>query len=410
MAGFTFNEATPDAFKHTYEGKTYKFGRNGAITIEGATKALAEDELNKAHEAFSDGFKEFAKTEQLADEQIKLVNKSYQGIVKTGPVKGLEHVGEAFEARLELAQELAFAKRHGMKMEGAMFDELVTHFIKHPNSENLLTAKMHHILNDKEIVDLTKVRKTVTRVDGFHTALEGLHEAGKYDEKAIKELVHTHGTDLVKHLDPEVEASFLKGIKATKANPGVLPLSISNIAQDAMYEARAYKATVGKVVNEIATLQGKTAQGARDFLGRRAKKIENLGKQLEELSKENPKFDRYLHEVIDAHPEKKLINEAKGISGLISKVGKAADAGSEVAEKGAKWLTGGKWYSFKHTAETVGKEADKIGKIRWGKAAIVGVPVAGVLAYVAGIGSKPGKYTEQAMQQQQGQQQGLGVA
>lgn len=81
------------------------------------------------------------------------------------------------------------------------------------------------------------------------------------------------------------------------------------------------------------------------------------------------------------------------------------------AAKGANWIKGGKWYGFFHDAESAGPEIAKVGKFRWGKAAIIGIPVGAALTYfLAGTGNKgPGERAEAVSKGREGQAVGVGV-
>lgn len=312
--------------------------------------------------------------------------------------KALPTVIEHFEGSGVIAERLSEVKgniANAAKIETADAKTIETILEVNPEAKAYATKKAQDAIS-KHGIDVAAIDKKIAeaatktkRIADANSKLETLLTTAKADPKKIESFLHEHA-EILDELKPSADA--LGKVNGAKFN-----------FETAVREVKSEFSTVA---SELET-QTKRWVELKDHINSKPgtealKAAETEFKEVDAAIKEiqKGKFGKAVNGSLPAE----LKAEVAAVDASFAKsLGHAAEG----AEKGAKLIGGGKWYSFMHTAETVGKDVSKIGKFRWGKAAVIGIPAAGLIAYVAGVGRKPEeKYTSMVNDQQQAQAAG----
>lgn len=269
---------------------------------------------------------------------------------------------------------------------------------EHPKLETALSADAAGMLKEFG----ADAKKFATSITGATKEIEDLVKGNKLTAEAAQKTLEKHGHEVVDHLPnkaqlPEVTAAKGTILKKIDELHGSLAGHYDDIVKH----------------HGIITDKASDAKAIADAEAALKKSAEAVAK----IEKDNPAYVRHFDEAIEKHASKDLLRsgDIKGFEKHAEKMSTAAKSATAAVGDKAKLLGGGKWYSFVHSAESAGSQLERIGKVRWGKAAIVGIPAAGIVAYATGaIGRNrevPGKYESQVLNQQQNvAEQGLGVA
>ncbi len=376
------------------EGKTYQIGEQG-INILGSTEPLKGDALNGAYKHLSDAVFKFAENENhgkdLPDQLQKIKNALKFKFLSSPDVKELESANSLIKASEQiLDKEADTAKK---------IVQLTKLYANEPKAFNLITASQHNeIFSEASAISFDHVKENAKRVANGLTELKAVFEKGALKKEALTPIFERHGHDLMGFLSDSDRTKFFD------SNVTKNPLKES-VATGAAKEVEGafdkVKTAAQELVDKAVALQKNhgTKEGSSELATAALK-------ELEALKAEKPNHGRAIKEAIKTlgEEEAKIFGKIDKSKEFIASVEKAAEGG---AKKG-----GGFFGFFKHSEESLadlskskGKTLTEIGKkvgdVRWGRAAMVGLPIAAIGAYfLAGTGNKPGRHTEAAMAQQ----------
>lgn len=235
----------------------------------------------------------------------------------------------------------------------------------------------------------------VEKIAGVNTKLEEMMKAEKPNVASINKLIQEN-LEHVGELSPSSEAvASLKratGYDFTKAQTSIVT------------EVQRLTARAEQLIPEVVKLkdiidskpEAAALKEAQEMLGKMEKELGEIGGHQYGAAVKAKLPEAMVKDLGVVHPT------------MAKELGGAAKAAGE-AEKGAKWISGGKWNSFTHTAETVGKDLDKVGKFRYAKAGILAGAAVLLASVVATLGNKgPGPRAEEASRSQG--QAAMGVA
>ncbi len=233
-------------------------------------------------------------------------------------------------------------------------------------------------------------------LEAVHNQLQGLFKATKIDKSKVEALLtnhHEHAGMLLKTAgNPEALQAFYQqhNVDLRSFHTTINELITKDIGElsSELSAVKTHATTLGEL---------KKANADAAVIAEAEKTLKDSVAKIKDLTSSD-----HGHKVVDAVTKdnalKDVLKEAREASSEVAghldsaskKVGKVVAE----AEKGAKWISGGKWTSFTHTAETVGKDIEKIGKFRWGKLGVgaAAVGAVGAVIYAATGNSGPGEH------------------
>lgn len=323
---------------------------------------------------------------------------------------------------------------HALGAPKAKLTKLVDAFTYSPAGKALDKIKAELVANPfarKFVTDEAFTQAGVTDIKAIDTLIEArgkiekLADEAKLNEGELKQVLAT-----VQGENATVVTALTKGHgKITGTKIASLYTGVATEISQGVADFKSLAQTVESnlVAKETAIIKahqaGKTAEDITKIEEQFAKKNASHLKKIEELvtkSDKNPFAETIAQQAKEADEAlfEKVVGADKKVGSLLTSAAKGVAA---AAEKGRGWTA--KLTEFKVTEgykasqiEKAGSDAGKlvkaealeIGKFRWGKAALVGLPVVLVGGYLAGIGRNPdkGKYTQMVAANDQVPQQG----
>lgn len=397
------------------DGKAYSFDATSNAITEGTTAvAKGSAEEKAAIKALTKGFKDFkeavGKSAGHTDGHLKAFEKvaTHYGASGSAYAADLTAIGESLGHAKTIATELTKTPPNK--------DVIINALVADGHSLNLVDSAGHTGL--QAYAELPSVQKIVKRVNDLHTEIAAIEKSGvAVTEGAVEDLLRKHGTDINKYMHAGAKNVLNTGarVSVTNASAGVdFAKALTKIEGEITAATGRATTLLNNIANNTKTVENATFGWGTGALNQ---SIKDDVDAFNKLIKDNPKIQHHLHALIDGHAEKDLLGKVAGLKDSLSSISKAAaasplaTAATDAGQKTAKWIGGGKWYGFTHTAETVGEEVAKIGKFRWGKAAVLGLPVAAITTYfLAGTGNRGPSERAQAEMERRSAEPAMGRA
>jgi hypothetical protein len=435
MSIFDFTEAGKDILKLNVDGKVYSVSfiddllRTGIkLTHEGADVQDPEI-LKKVSNTFFETAKKFTNTPPADANHTTLVRKLVDS--PFWPHVNAETQNSAkgvFDAATALETELSKVAPN-TKADESTLSAIKKILVKHPEAKNVLGVSHYNMLHvdtvdvagkATRIVDLAALEGSVNRLRSGIDSLAKLYESGDYNEKKVRQIFLNHPAELRNVIPPEISDAFNRGSAHSYGKPPTAAVDIFKIATNLESEIASHSNKVVNLSKEVLTLKNTLETKTLKSVHQKA-----LDAKLDELTKyvsANKEFEQHVGEAVQkafTQDEQAILKAAQGSNGVFTTLTQAAERGGEGAAKKG----GGLFGFFRHSEESLAEMASKknkplaeigkkVGDIRWGRAAMVGLPIAAIGAYfLAGTGNKPGRHTEaEFARQQQGQEAAMGRA
>lgn len=428
---FDFGKASEGVLKRKVGDKLYSY----AVDSGGSLTIKVGDEVLKDADALKMAAKEFAGAAKSASasavEDEGMIRKVYDVLKSTHaeelkPVKGLFDAAEGIEGALSRVSAGAVADESTLAV-------IRKHLVAHPEAKNVLSADAHNLLTLNEVekvvdgvtkkvrvVDFAKLDGEVSKLRGVVSELVSLHEAGGYDEKAVKKILARAPEGIADVMPVDVVTSFNKGITGVKGKANVGPVNISTLLTDLQTEVTAARSEATAIGQRMVKLN-EEIQSSWIKPGLQ-KKLEAEGKKLATLLEEHPD----IHHHINTAMEKEFTAEQRTMMRGVKSASSAMSSLSQAASSGGKEGPGIFKRTFTWTEEALSKAKDgakgnsdklkKLGDIKvgsWRGSRVVMGAAAVTAAVVAGMSffghDKEKSYVEAENQRRASQGQAAGI-